>query len=159
MRAGAPCGRLDGMVTEHSRPARIAGYLVAAAVNAVLLWVAWRLLDWGWPPFLTDGWRDVLPILSVSLLATIVVNLGYVAYDARWLRSAMGIVLLAISVAVTARLLQVFPFDLAGAWETVVRVLLVLALVGSAIGIVVNLVTLVRVAVRPDEREPGRPTA
>ena len=44
------------------------------------------------------------------------------------------------------RLWQVFPFDFADgtAWPVLVRVLLLLGIVGGAIGIVVNLVALVR---------------
>ncbi|MGA8041145.1 MAG: hypothetical protein WCA93_13655, partial [Acidimicrobiia bacterium] len=56
----------------------------------------------------------------------------------------------AISIVVLARMLQVFPFDFSGTafdWSMVTRAVLILALVGTAIGV---LVELFRVAGRLD---------
>ncbi len=139
------------------RGARIFGYLVAALLNLAMLWIAWHVLDWGWLPFLTGGWREVLPVLTLSLGATVAVNLGYVVHDPPWLRSAAGIVLLVLSVAVTVQLLRVFPFLLSGyefPWDTVARVVLLVALVGTLIAIVVEIVKLVRLAERPRAAVP-----
>jgi hypothetical protein len=149
---------------EPSRGARIFGYVVAVAVNAAMLVIAYRILDRGWLPFLTEEWRDVLPILTVSLVATIVVNLGYIAYDARWLRSLVGVALLTISLFVTVRMLQVYPFDFSrwdGPWDTLTRLLLILAIVGTAIGIVAEVVKLVRLASQAPEPSavPPQPPA
>jgi hypothetical protein len=52
----------------------------------------------------------------------------------------------AIGLVGAVRTLQVFPFDFGGSdfWPLVFRILLWVAIVGSAIAIVVNAVTLVR---------------
>ena len=42
-----------GEKKDPPRAARIFGYLVAVVVNLAMLWIAWRVLDWGWLPFLT----------------------------------------------------------------------------------------------------------
>ena len=44
-----------------SRLTRRVGYMAAAVVNTVMLWVANHLLGWGWPPFLTRSFEDLLP--------------------------------------------------------------------------------------------------
>jgi hypothetical protein len=137
---------------EPPRAARIVGYLIAAAINAALLWCAYRILDWGWLPFLTEEWRDVLPMLALSLGATVVANLGFVAYDGPALKSLVNIVLLALSIAASVTMWRVFPFDFtpyAFGWGTLARVLLVVAIAGAAIGIVAELVKLVRAVSRP----------
>jgi hypothetical protein len=50
----------------------------------------------------------------------------------------------------------VFPFDLSDGWTTVVRVLLGVAIVGSAIGIVAGVVSLVRALGADQHADTGR---
>ena len=49
-----------------------------------------------------------------------------------------------VRAAATARLLQVFPFDLSEGWATVARVVLWLGVVGSVVGLFAAAVSLVR---------------
>lgn len=132
------------------RALRVAGYIVAVGVNVAILVVVNNLLDWGWLPFLTKDFADLLWLIDLSLLATIGVNLIYIWYDPRWFKSFGQIVTSAISIVVLARMLQVFPFDFSGTpfdWSMVTRAVLILALVGTAIGV---LVEFFRVAGRLD---------
>ena len=41
--------------------------------DLVILWIAHQLLGWGWPPFLTAAWDEVLGVVSLSLVAAAVV--------------------------------------------------------------------------------------
>ena len=133
---------------EKPRPsptARRAGYLVTIVVNLVLLVIVNNLLTWGWLPFLTDDFTRVLPILNLSIGASIIVNAIYLAYDPLWFTELFEVVLLGISFAAGLRLYQVFPFDFSAyefAWDTVVRGILVLGLVGVGIGLVAGTVKL-----------------
>ncbi|HZK59957.1 MAG TPA: hypothetical protein VFC59_08875 [Cryobacterium sp.] len=128
-------------------PARRVGYLIAALINGALLyfanvWPGWQVL-----PFLADNARQVLDIVNVSLIAGIVVNVVYLFLDLSWLKALGDLVTLGIGLAVLARLWQVFPFDFQGSsfdWALLVRILLVVAGVGSAIGIIVQVVMLIR---------------
>jgi hypothetical protein len=89
----------------------------------------------------------VLPLLQLSLLATIAVNLVYLWYDPPAFRSIMQIGLSAIAVAVALRVYNVYPFDFSQygpAWDVAARVLLILAIVGTIIGIVVEIVRFAR---------------
>lgn len=115
-------------------------------VNAIVLYVVDNVLEWDLLPFLTDDFTSVLPLLQLSLLATIAVNVVYLAYDQQTFRSVMQLGLSGISLAVVLRLYEVFPFDFSGyapMWGTVARAVLILAIVGTGIGIVVEVGRLV----------------
>jgi hypothetical protein len=123
------------------------GYLIAIALNIVMLVVANTLLAWDVLPFLTDDFADVLWLIDISLLATIGVNFVYLGYDPGWFKSVCQIGLAAISMAVTLRMYQVFPFDFSGSefdWAWTVRFLMVLGMIGIGIGVLVELVKLAR---------------
>jgi hypothetical protein len=135
-----------------SATSRRVGYVVAALVNAVLLYLVNVWPGWQAVPFLTEGMDDVLDVVNLSLTATVVVNLAYLVYDPAWFTAAGQLVLSVIALAVAIRLLQVFPFDFSAYavdWELVTRVVLGFAVFGSAVGIVASLVKLVRALVRP----------
>ena len=130
---------------------RRAGYLVAAAINVVVLWVAHHLLEWGWPSFLTPDFDEVLPIISASCLVAIAFDLVLTVRDPRWLRTLGDVVGAVIGFAAAWRTYVVFPFDFAGwgtDWSWLVRTILVVAMFGCAIAAVVGVVGLVRRAGR-----------
>jgi hypothetical protein len=130
--------------------ARRTGYVIALLVNTLLIYLINVWPGWDVLPFLTAGTTQVLPLINLSLMAGVAVNLVYLAYDARWLVAAGGLVTTGIGLSAIVRLWQVFPFDFAtgSAWVPVVRALLVVAMVGSVTGIVVQVVTLFGAAVR-----------
>ncbi|HEY5184175.1 MAG TPA: hypothetical protein VIM19_04535 [Actinomycetes bacterium] len=134
-------------VHRHSTTARRFGYLVAAAVNLLLLFLVLVWPGWAALSFLTEEFTRVVGLLSASLVVGAVANLMYVVADPPWVRSLGQLVVSAFSLAVTVRLLQVFPFDFSG-WSFdpswLVRLLLWLGVVGTAIGIVTEMVRLVR---------------
>lgn len=120
-------------------------YFGGAVVNVVLLvlvnvWPGWEVV-----PFLTDRMTLVLGLVNASLVVGIVVNLVRTAWHPPRLKALGDLAIGGVGTAALVRIWQVFPFDLQGsAWETVVRVLLVLGLVGSGISMLVALVRLVR---------------
>ena len=132
--------------TKPSPTGRRFGYAAAAVVNAALLFVVNNLLEWDLLPFLTNDFDRVVPIIRVSLVATIVVNLIYLFFDPDWFKSLSQIGLLGISMAATERMYRIFPFDFSAYefdWATVTRVLLILGMVGIVVAIVVEAAKLV----------------
>jgi hypothetical protein len=123
------------------------GYLLGAAINlalayAVNIWPGWEAV-----PFLTEETQQVVGLVTFSMLVAVVVNLVYVAADPPWLKALGDTVTTGIAFAVLVRMLQVFPFDFTGSsfdWALVARVVLVVALIGTAIALVVQFVTLPR---------------
>jgi hypothetical protein len=111
----------------------------------VAIWVVINAQP-GWQSFsfLTAEFAVVLPIVNLSLVASIVLNAAYLVFDPRWFRSLGQLIVSMIGCVVSWRMLSVFPFDLDPGWEVLVRTVLVLALFGSGIGALVNLVRLVK---------------
>ncbi len=134
----------------HHHPhitARKFGYLVGITVNAVFLYLIHVRPGWEVLPFLTADTPQVLGLMNLSLLAGMVVNAAYVAYDARWFRALGEIATAAIGLAVLARIWRVFPFDFSASsftWVLPVRAALVMAIVGTILAIFVNLITFLR---------------
>jgi hypothetical protein len=135
--------------TVEKRPSvasRRAGYVAGALINAVLLWLIHVWPGWDAVPFLTADFETVLWLINLSLVVTIALNLLYLIRDPRWLTAAGAVVTTAIGLTAAIRMLQVFPFDLgdSGFWPVVFRVLLWVAIVGAIIGLIANVVALVR---------------
>jgi len=123
---------------------RRVGYVLGALANAVMLWLIHVWPGWQILPFLTGDTPQVLAWVDASLVAGIVVNAAHLGRDPGWLTPAGTLVTTAFGLAATLRVLTVFPFDLDPAWATGVRVLLVVAVVGSLIGMLAALVSLLR---------------
>ena len=150
----APVGFADARPRKRpSLAARRFGYLVAAAANVVLLILIHVSPGWREMPFLTDAAADVIPLVTFSLVAGIAVNVVWFLTDPLWLRSLGEMVTAAISVVVLSRVLALFPFsfDDGSMLRTVFRVVLVVALVGTAIAVVVHLVAMIRHLAEPGE--------
>lgn len=125
---------------------RRVGYTIAVAVNAVMLVIAANILEWSWFPWLTEEWNDVVPLVSFSLLAGIVVNVVYLWFDPAWFKSLTQAVLAGISLVVTVRVFQVFPFDFSAyefGWETLTRAILIFIMIGITIGLIAETVKFI----------------
>lgn len=114
------------------------GYVVAVGVNALGLVIVNNVLEWGWLSFLTADLAKVVPWLNVSLTAALAANLIYLFWDRPAFRSATQIVLNLVTFVVTYQFFRVFPFDFSiytFNWGVVVRILLILTMVGAAVGV------------------------
>lgn len=126
--------------------AKRVGYLVAAALNGVLLWAAHQLLDWGWPGFLTTDFERVLGLVTASIIASMAVNLALAVNHRGRARAFGDLVTAAFAMAVGLRFWEVFPFDFTGYatdWSTAMRIALGLGIAATGIAIIANLVKLV----------------
>lgn len=117
-------------------------YIAAIIVNVVLILVFNNLLKWH-IPWLTSEFFIPLAVFNVSFAAIIVLNLLYLAYDARWFRALGNLFVDLISLAAVTSLLQVFPFSFSSNYEYWGRIILVAALVGTFIAILVELIKLI----------------
>jgi hypothetical protein len=126
--------------------ARRAGYVIAFAINAALLFVLNIEPGWQVLPFLTDSFTEVLGLVNLSLAAGLAVNAAYFAHDAPWLKSLGDLITSGIALAVAIRVWQVFPFEFHGSfdWALLARILLVLTMAGTGIAIVANVISLAR---------------
>jgi len=128
-----------------SAAARRVGYLVGIVVSVALLVILNGQPGWQALPFLTSDTSQVIGLVNLSLAVSLSVNVVYLFYDPPWLKSLGDLITSGIGLAVAIRIWQVFPFAFhssAAWWSTAIRVLLILAIAGSAISIVVQAVSL-----------------
>ncbi len=126
---------------------RRAGYVAGAIVNAVLLYVANHLLEWEWPPFLTEDFETILPLVNASIILGIATNAAYLFRDGVRFKAFGELVSAAVGLVVAIRTYQVFPLDFSPYdfdWETATRVVLMIGIVGAGIAIIVNGVRILR---------------
>ena len=129
------------------RVGRRIGYSVAILVNLALLvlvnvWPGWQAV-----PFLTPETAEVVPYVNASILVSVLVNIVFLFTDSARVKALGDLMTGAASFVATWVLLAVFPFDFspyAFPWEFLAWGILILALLGTGIGMVVNLVRLVR---------------
>ena len=123
------------------------GYLIAAVINGAMLyavnvWPGWEVL-----PFLTEETPLILDLVNLSLIAGMIINIVNLVFDLAPVKALGDLILLGIGLAVLVRAWQVFPFDFADSgfdWALLVRAILAVAFFGSIIGIIAQLVILIR---------------
>ena len=156
---------------KRKREGRIAGSSFAIAWSVVLLiffnffnqYVAYYSSEtvdgatiWTKYPFFTQDISLWLPILTATLILTILGHIILIAFDRYTLRETIMIVLGAFGLVTVATLASIFPFDFsvipnataADATYIGVRILLILISVGIGIGIIVRLIKLMVNVVR-----------
>jgi uncharacterized membrane protein len=142
---------------------RVAGYGFAIFWNVVLLiffsffyrYIAWYHVQPDGSviglPLLTDAYFAWLPILITALLLSIAAYIVLIIYNKYWLRETVRIILNIIGIAVTVKLLVVFPFDFSVipnntavyAAPIVVTIVLILIAVGLAVSVLVHFIKLI----------------
>lgn len=147
----------------RSTASRRAGHLIAATLLGVFLFLLNGEPGWRDIPFLTGDTAQVIGLVNVSLIVSLVANLLYAGFDRRWLKNLGDLVTTGIGLIVLIRIWQVFPFDFTGYWfdwPLLIRILLIVGIAGSAIGLLVHAVSLRRSTRQPTERPtqeaPGR---
>ena len=123
-------------VARKSVGARRFGYLVAVLVNAAMLYAVNRWPGWQEVPFLTPDTELVIELVNATIVVNLVANLAYLARDPRWLKAIGDVATTAVGLAALVRIWKVFPLDVSHRAELLIRALLVVGIVGSAIGIV-----------------------
>jgi hypothetical protein len=134
-------------MSRKSRPNTISGYIASAVFSGVLLWVMNQLPAWK-PFFLLDSYSDILWAINMSLTVQIVLNLVLIFFHPLFFHYLIQTVFNLVSIVALVWILRVFPVDFSscpGEWLNLTfRIVLIVALVGTAIGGVVNLVHFFR---------------
>ncbi len=137
-------------VARASRPsvaARRTGYAVSVGVNAVLLFAANVWPGWEVVPFLTPDTSLVIGLVNASIVVSLAANVFYLVRDDPWVKALGDLSTTTVGLVALIRIWQVFPFDFGDTsfdWALVFRVLLGVAIFGSAVGILAALVRFVR---------------
>jgi hypothetical protein len=132
---------------------RTMGFLVAAVVGGVLLWLLNVEPGWRAVPVVIDSGARVMPYVNAPVALGCALNVAYAAWYRWWLRCLGEILSAVVAVVVVLRIWDVFPFDVGDVWATVLRWVLAVAVAGAALSVVVNGVQLVRGPPRGDRAQ------
>lgn len=119
------------------------GYLLGIAFNLLLLYLINVVPGWEAASWLTPVAGELVGFANVCLWVGIVVNALNVLADPPWLRALGDAANCVLAAILLGRLLQLHPFDFTGwdvDWRPLLTILLVVALVGTAIAAIVNVV-------------------
>lgn len=134
---------------------RRVGYGVSVVVNGILMFLINVAPGWAVLPFLTADFTAVLSWVNASMALGIVANAAYLAVDTPRVKGIGDLLTEAVGLIAMVGLWQVFPFDFGadpGSWSTVVRILLVIGIAGTAVGMIVTAVVAVRGGRRSDDQ-------
>jgi hypothetical protein len=130
---------------QPSVAARRTGYVFSIVINAALIfginvWPGWDVL-----PFLSGEFGTLVGLINASILVSLAVQVVYLFRDGKPVKQLGDIASMVLPIIIGIRMWQVFPFDFGDQtfdWELVFRIAIGVGVVGMAIAIVVNLVSL-----------------
>lgn len=118
-------------------------FIVAIIGNIIILYIVNNLLSWNLS-FITSSFQDVLWIFNISICATIIVNLIFLAYHPGWFRSLVKIILNILSFLVCYYLYTIFPFIFSQAAYTIIlKIILIFGMVALIIASLVEVLRLI----------------
>ncbi|MDD3754241.1 MAG: hypothetical protein PHQ17_06785 [Methanobacterium sp.] len=124
-------------------------FIVAIIVNVILFYIVNNLLSWNFS-FITSSFQDVLWIFNISICATIIANIIFLAYHPGWFRSLAKIVLNILSFYVCYYLFTIFPFIFSQtAYTIVVKMIIIMGMVALLIISLVEVLRLIVNIVKP----------
>ena len=123
--------------------ARRVRYIFAIIFTLVFMYIINHLLEWG-VPFLTNDFRICLWVINLSMAASVVGNALLLAYNARWFRHIIQIILNIFAFVAVYIVYAIFPFAFPEAlWAMLARFVLIIMMIGIGIGLIVEFVKLV----------------
>lgn len=118
-------------------------FIVAIIGNIIILYIVNNLLSWNLS-FITSSFQDVLWIFNISICATIIVNIIFLAYHPGWFRSLVKIILNILSFLVCYYLYTIFPFIFSQAAYTIIlKIILIFGMVALIIASLVEVLRLI----------------
>lgn len=150
-------------VPKDNKAGRITGYSIAIAWSFVLIiffnfysrYIAYYQYDelaknWNIFPFVTSSFIAWLPILTISLIVSIIGNIILIINDSFYVSNITNIVMNIFGIASVSTLLSLFPFDfvlpdinLNGILIPIITIILILIIIGLGIGIFVRFIKIV----------------
>lgn len=134
-----------------TRVSRRVDYAVAVALNLVILFIVNAWPTWRAVPFVTDEAVQAVAILNGAAITAIVLNLVCLVVDRRWMKALTEFVNAGFSLFVAIELWNAFPFEFPDgsfSWALIARFAIVVAIVGSVVGMIVQFILVIVHAAR-----------
>ncbi|OQA53317.1 MAG: hypothetical protein BWY43_00088 [candidate division WS2 bacterium ADurb.Bin280] len=123
---------------------RTGDYIIEILVNIILISIFSRLVQWF--SFISDSFFAVLPLFYISFSITIMVNIILIIIPEIRIRHILKTLTSVVSLIVLISLYYIFPFDFtaySGNWEIIARIIILLAVFGTSIATVVELIATI----------------
>lgn len=118
-------------------------FIVAIIVNIIILYIVNNVLSWNLS-FITSSFQDVLWIFNISICATIIANLIFLAYHPGWFRSLVKIILNTLAFLVCYYLYTIFPFIFSQvAYTIILKMVLFVGMVALLIASLIEVLRLI----------------
>jgi len=130
-------------ISVSKRTGRRIGYVVAILVNLAFLAIINAWPGWEAMPFVTADAVEVVPLVNASIVVSMLANLLFMFEDRPRFKAAGDVVTGIVSIVAISAMLTVYPFDFSAyafPWELLTKVALWIALIGTGIAVIVNLV-------------------
>lgn len=129
-------------------------YVATIIIHIILIWILYRLPDW--LKFLTSSYQAVLPVFLYSYLSQIIGNFILIFTDPGWLRALVALTNNIISIVALVTVYIIFPFDFGSYsydWARTSKIIIVVAIILTAIAALVELVNFISSISRSDEKD------
>jgi len=152
------------IVPKDNKAGRITGYSFSIAWSIILIiffnffsrYIAYYQYDelaksWNIFPFITSSFIAWLPILTISLIVSIIGNIILIINDSFYVSNITNIVMNIFGIASVSTLLSLFPFDfsispdinLNGILIPIITIILIVIIIGLGVGIFVRFIKIV----------------
>jgi len=121
---------------------RTTEYIWAIIANIFTLWIFNNLLDWNFP-YLTTAFIPALAIFNIAFVATIISNFLLLFFDKNWFRALNHLILNILGILALYTLFITFPFNSSGMPDLTIRIIIIAALIATAIAMVVEIFKLI----------------
>jgi hypothetical protein len=120
----------------------ISEFVFDIVANLIIFYIVNNLLTWN-VPYLTSEWTAVLWILNISIIYNLAVDIVMLLFYKGWLRAALKLIGNVISILVMLTFWFIYPLDFSSlsfgnTLDLIVRILIILGIVGTAIGAIVE---------------------
>lgn len=86
-------------------------YIMSIVINVILIYIFSRLQAW-FPNFLLPSFNALLWLFYISFIATIIINIIYLFYRARWFEKISQSLMALYSAVIIYSAIKIFPFGL-----------------------------------------------
>ena len=119
------------------------GYIVVIAIMFVLLYIFKNLYNWG-VPFITEEYNKLIFYIELSVYATIIIHAIFLVFDPKWFRHLLKAFANMFSTLSTIMFYVIYPFDFPGNWDRTGKIILLVLVILSIIGIISELAKAIK---------------
>ena len=148
----------DDGSAKTTRKSKLPEYIAGVIINSILLFVVNKVPSWNLS-FITENFSDLLWVLTLSLGVQVFFNFILIFYHTLFFHNLINLVFNIVSIFALAGVYYVFPFDFSqttvGWLGTFARVIILIAIVATAISGFVHVFRLLFLSFKPREEKSG----